>query len=145
MSSKEPPAPKLMRSDRLKRGELSQAHIPPSAQPQQAPALATFKANFRSDEHSYAKHKIKDIRIIKMTDFVEAKFKNMVRFEEFMWMSYVIIQYPIHEKLLQVFFSNATLVDANEHDEDPCRIGAINTFVMGMPIRVTQGVVAETL
>ena len=43
-----------------------------------------------------------------------------------------------------VFFSNATLENVDEHKEDPCHIVAINTFVMDVPIRVTQRVVAET-
>ena len=33
---------------------------------------------------------------------------------------------------------------ANEKDADLCRIVAINTFIMGVPIRVTQRVVVET-
>ena len=66
-----------------------------------------------------------------MADFVEAKFKCLDRFEEFRWMSYLTTQYLVHENLLCVFFSNATLDNA---DEDPCRIVAINTFVMGVPI-----------
>ena len=49
----------------------------------------------------------------------------------------------MHENLLRVFSSIATLENANEHDEVPCRIVVINTFVMGMPIRVTQRVVPE--
>ena len=53
-------------------------------------------------------------------------------------------QYPVHENLLQVFFLKATLEDANRRDEDLCRIVVIHTFVMGVPIWVTQGVVVET-
>ena len=67
-------------------------------------------------------------------NFVKTEFKYLVRFEKFGWMSYLTIQYHVHENLLRVFFSNATLEDADEHDEDPCHIVAINTFVMGMPI-----------
>ena len=60
-------------------------------------------------------------------------------------MSYLTTQYSMHENLLWVFFSNATLEDADQHDEDLCHIVAMNTFVMGVPIRVTQRVVAETV
>ena len=57
-------------------------------------------------------------------------------------MSYLSIQYLIHENLIRVFFFNAFLEKASEPDEDPCHLVAINTFVMGVPIRVTQGDVA---
>ena len=63
-------------------------------------------------------------------------------FEAFGWMSYLTTQHPIHENLFWVFFSNATLKEACEEDEDQCRIVAINTFMMGVPIRVTQKDVA---
>ena len=43
-----------------------------------------------------------------------------------------------------MFFYNATLDEVGKEDEDPCRIVAINTFVMGVPIRVTQSEVATT-
>ena len=72
-----------------------------------------------------------------MEDFVEAKFKYLTTFEEFEWMSYLTIQPLIHENLVQVFFSNATLKRASEEDGNSCRIVAINTLVMGVPIRVT--------
>ena len=52
--------------------------------------------------------------------------------------------YPIHENLIQVFFSNATLKQVGEPDKDSCRIVAINNFIMGVPIQVTQGDVATT-
>ena len=67
-----------------------------------------FWGNFRSQEEqakfewSYAKCKIRDICTIKMTDFVKAKFKYLVRFKEFGWMSYLTTQYPVHENLLWV-------------------------------------------
>ena len=67
-----------------------------------------------------------------MANFVDAKFKYLERFEEFKWMTYLITQHPIHENLLRVFFSNATLESIDEEDEDPCQIVAINTFVMGV-------------
>ena len=51
-----------------------------------------------------------------MVDFVEA------RFEEFGWMSYLTTQYLVDENLLCVFFSNATLENADEKDEDLCHI-----------------------
>ena len=79
-----------------------------------------------------------------MADFVEAKFKYLATFEEFGWMPYLTVQHSIHENLIHVFFSNATLEDAGEKNEDLCRIMAINTFVMGVPIWVTQGNVATT-
>ena len=82
----------------------------------------------------YAKRKILDIHTIKMEDFVEAKFKYLARFEQFRWMSYLTTQYLVHENLLQVFFSNATIKSTNEQDEDLCRIVTINTFMMGVPI-----------
>ena len=41
-----------------------------------------------------------------------------------------------------MFFSNVILESAGEEDEDPCRIVAINTFMMGVPIWVTQDSVA---
>ena len=72
-----------------------------------------------------------------MANFVEAKFQYLDRFEEFGWMSYLTTQYPIHANFLCVFFSNDTLEDADEEDEDSCHIVAINTFVMGVPIRIT--------
>ena len=59
-------------------------------------------------------------------------------------MPYLTTQYPIHKNLLRVFFSNATLENADEHDEDPCCIVSINTFVIGVPIQLTRRVVAET-
>ena len=43
-----------------------------------------------------------------------------------------------------MFFSNTTLEVAVEGSKDPCWIVAINTLVMGVPIRVTQNMVAET-
>ena len=57
-------------------------------------------------------------------------------------MPYLTNQYPVHENLIRLFFSNATPEQAGEYDEDPCRIVAINTFVIGVPIRVTQEDVA---
>ena len=57
-------------------------------------------------------------------------------------MSYLTTQYPVHENHIRVFFSNASLKQAGEHDEDPCRIVSINTYVMGVPIWVTQKNVA---
>ena len=72
-----------------------------------------------------------------MEDFVEAKFKYLAQFEKFGWKPYLTTQYLVHENLLWVFFSKATLKDADEHDEDLCHIVAINTFVMGVPIWVT--------
>ena len=77
-----------------------------------------------------------------MKDFVEAKFKYLATYEEFGWMPYPTVQYLIHENLIRVFFSNATLDDAGEEDEDPCHIMAINTFVIGVLIWVTQSDVA---
>ena len=73
-----------------------------------------------------------------MADFVEAKFAYLARFEEFKWMSYLTTQYTIHENLIRVFFSNAFLEQAGELDEDTCHIVAINTNVIGVPIRVIQ-------
>ena len=87
-------------------------------------------------------HKIKDICTIKMANFVEASFKCLVTFERFRWIPYLTVQHPFHENLIRVFFSNATLEDVGEEDEDSCCIVAINTFVMGVPIQVTQGDVA---
>ena len=49
----------------------------------------------------------------------------------------------MHEILLRVFFSNAMHEDAGEDDKEPCWIVAINNFVMGMPIQVTQAMVAK--
>ena len=60
------------------------------------------------------------------------------------WMTYLTTQYPIHENLIQVFFFNTSLEQAGEPDEDSCRIMAINTYVMGVSIRVTQEDVATT-
>ena len=59
-------------------------------------------------------------------------------------MSYLTIQYSMHENLLCMFFSNVVLEDIGEKTEDMCRIVAINSFVMGMPIRVTKNMVVET-
>ena len=73
-----------------------------------------------------------------MVNFVGAKFKYLANFEEFGWMPHLTIQHPIHENLIRVFFSNSTLEEAGEKDEDLCHIVAINTFVMGVPIQVTQ-------
>ena len=80
-----------------------------------------------------------------MTDFVKAKFKYLATFEQFRWMPYLTTKHPIHENLIWVFISNATLEQVSELDEDPCRIVAINAFVMGRPIRITQGDVAASL
>ena len=43
-----------------------------------------------------------------------------------------------------MFFSNVTLEDASEKAKDLCWIVAINTFVMGVPIQVTQKVRDKT-
>ena len=59
-------------------------------------------------------------------------------------MSYLTTQYLVHENLLRAFFSNATLEQADEDDKDSCKVVAINTFLIGVPIKVTQGVVAQT-
>ena len=72
-----------------------------------------------------------------MADFFQAKFVYLERFEEFKWMSYLINQYLLHENLIRIFFSNATQENVGEPDEDLCCIMAINTFAMGVPIRVT--------
>ena len=82
--------------------------------------------------------------MIKMADFVEAKFKYLVTFKRFSWMSHLIVQLSVHENLIWVFFSNTRLEEVGEEDEDPCRTGAINTFVMGRPIWVTQWEVVIT-
>ena len=74
-----------------------------------------------------------------MVDFVESKFKYLVHFEEFGWMSYLTTQYLLHENLLRVFFSNPTLEYTDEHDEDPYKIVAINTFVMVYLFRSLKG------
>ena len=66
-----------------------------------------------------------------MADFVDAKLKYLTHFEEFGWITYLTTQYLVHENLLSVFFSNATLEDIGKEAEDPCQIVAINTFVMG--------------
>ena len=58
-------------------------------------------------------------------------------------MPYLITRYPVHENLLQIFFSNVVLENTSEESENPYRIMAINTFMMGMPIWITQGVVAQ--
>ena len=103
----------------------------------QAQALATFEAYFCSEEEqakfefSYAKCKIGDIHTVKMADFVKAKFKYLAHFKQFGWMSYLTTQYPVHENLLRVFFSNVTLENADKHDEDLCHIVAIKTFFHG--------------
>ena len=52
-------------------------------------------------------------------------------------MTYLTAQYSVHENLIRVFFSSASLEQAGEPDEDPCHIVAINTFVMGVSIWVT--------
>ena len=57
-------------------------------------------------------------------------------------MPYLTTRYPLHENLLKVLFSNATLENMGEEEEDSCRIVAINTFVIGWPIRITQEDVA---
>ena len=49
----------------------------------------------------------------------------------------------MHENLLRVFFNNVVLEDADEDDEELCWTVAINTFVMGVLIRVTQAMVAK--
>ena len=121
--------------------------VPPQ-KPKQAPLSSTFDFNFRTYEeqarynHSYAKHKIRKICIIKMANFVEAKFKYLATFEEFGWMPYLTIQHSACENLIRVFFSNATLEEAGEEDEDPCYIVVNITFVMGVPIWDTQRDVA---
>ena len=123
--------------------------MPPHTR-QQALPLAIFDDNFRNNEErakykrSYVKRKIWDIRTIKMIDFKKAKFKYLTRFEKFGWMSYLTTKHPIHENLLKVFFADATLENTDEGDKDPCKVVVINTFVVGVPIRVIQGVVAQT-
>ena len=145
MSSRRPPASKRKNFELLKLGKWSQARLPPHAPlqaPPQAPTTTNFKATFHNEEEkakfecSYAKREIQDICTIKMVDFVEAKFKYWSRFKEFGWMPYLTTQYPVHKNLLWVFFSNATLESANEHDENLCHIITINTFVMDLPIWV---------
>ena len=79
-----------------------------------------------------------------MADFEKAKFKYFARFDEFKWIPYLTTQYPIHENLIQILFSNFALASAAEGDKDLYRIVAINTFIMGMPIRITQRDVVET-
>ena len=74
--------------------------------------------------------------------FFEAKFKYLVTFEEFGWILHLTVKYTVHENLIRVFFSNATLEDAGEEDEDPYRIVVINTYVMCITIQVTQENVA---
>ena len=75
---------------------------------QQAPASTTFKANFCTVEEqarykrSIMKRKIKYIHTIKMANFFEAKFKYLGTFEEFGWMPYLTVQYPVHENLIHV-------------------------------------------
>ena len=64
-----------------------------------------------------------------MANFAKAKFKYLVTLEEFAWMSYLTIQHPIHENLIWVFFSNATLEEAGEEDKDQCCIVVINIFL----------------
>ena len=64
-----------------------------------------------------AKWKVKEIRIIKMANFVEEKFKYLTHLEKFGWMSYLTTQYPVHENLFWVFFSNAALKDVGEEAE----------------------------
>ena len=72
-----------------------------------------------------------------MDDFVDTKFKYLTYFEEFKWMSYLTTRYPVHENLFRVFFNNAALEDADEEDNDLCRIEAINNLMMGVSIQVT--------
>ena len=79
-----------------------------------------------------------------MANFVEAKFQYLVTFERFGWMSYLTTQFPVHENLLKVLFSNAILENESEEEEDLCRMMEINTFVMGRPIWITQEDVAIT-
>ena len=155
MYLKDPPSPKGIRSRLLIQGNSFRPREPPRTPPRAPPQeleqvlhSATFNSNFHTYEEwaryecFYAKRKIREIRTIKMTDFTKAKFKYLTTFEKFGSMPYLTIQHPVHENLIWVFFSNATLEDAGEKVEDPCRIVAINTFVMGMPIRVYQGDVA---
>ena len=61
-----------------------------------------------------------------MVDFIKAKFQYLATFERFGWMSYLTTQHPIHENLFRVLFSNATLENAGEEEEDLCHIVAIN-------------------
>ena len=89
-------------------------------------------------------NKIWDIYAIKVENFVEAKFKYLLQLEKFGWMPCLTTQYPVHENLLRVFFSKATLKDIDEHNEDLCRIVVINTFLMGVLIQVTQWAMVET-
>ena len=77
-----------------------------------------------------------------MVNFVEAKFKYLNRFQEFGWMCCLTTQHSVYENMLRAFFNNATLEDASEEAEDPCEILEINTSVTGVPIRVTQAMVA---
>ena len=77
-----------------------------------------------------------------MANFGKAKFKYLTTFEEFGWILYLTTQHLVHENLLWVFFSNATLESTREEDEDPFQIVVINTFLIGMTIAVTQGDVA---
>ena len=69
-------------------------------------------------ERSFVKCKIIDICTIKTMNFVEAKFKYLATFDRFGWMPYLTIQHPVHENLIWVFFSNATLEDVGEENED---------------------------
>ena len=57
-------------------------------------------------------------------------------------MPYLTVQHLIHENLVRVFFSNVTLENTSEGDEDPCHIVMINTFLVGVSIWVTQESVA---
>ena len=59
-------------------------------------------------------------------------------------MSYLTTQHPVHENLLRVFFSNTMLESTDEEDEDPCKVVAVNTIVIDVPIQVTQGMMAQT-
>ena len=77
-----------------------------------------------------------------MADFIEAKFQYLATFELFEWIPYLTTQHPIHKNLFGVLFSNAILKNAGKKEEDSCRIVVINTFVMSMPIRITQKDVA---
>ena len=104
-------APKQMKFKLFRWGDWFRSRVPPqvpsSAQSQTPPQPSTsFEVNFRNEEDKakfecfYAKRKVKEIWIIKLVDFVDAKFKYLTWFEKFEGMSYLTTQCLVRENLL---------------------------------------------
>ena len=113
------------------------------ARPMPPPPTMGFDANFRNEvdkerlEWIHVEKKVKQIRTIKLADFVDARFIYLTQFKEFRWIRYLTTQCLVHDNLIHVFFNNVELETASEDSEDPCQVVAINTYFIGKDIQVT--------